>query len=425
MSYKSQFGSNVNADKKRVLYEGTSTIREGMPLCYNYDTTDNILGYDKGAGGHPECQTSPATTAEGYQNEGKFLRVEDVTAANSFAFAGVVAPGSWVGKTGDGATWLEIFIPNGAIVPVWTDVSVAIKDDLYLEPGQTTVTNLAVGKHIGKSMETADRSSTNGIVLAVLNRPLEVEGAVADRSRTAAQLPTSAIWSNFDLEALKKLSGASVLDVDFTKDEYPAATFNDTGSYNITLPGTGGIGEMLMFVTTDNEASECRFNVPITLSGGAKWAWEARFKVEVITDAKATVYAGLQSNTAALAGDQIADDGATIADGPAVGFCRFAADGDVMDFIYDETSQTTNVHDDDYVTLEADTYVTLGMYFNGTTIQGYVNGTATGTAVSAVDIAAADFPTGKVAVPTFAVKGDAADDFDFTVDWVRAAQLDA
>ena len=110
-------------------------------------------------------------------------------------------------------------------------------------------------------------------------------------------------------------------------------------------------------------------------------------------------------------------------DGDFVGFVRFAADGDIWDFIYDEASQTTNVHDDDYHTAVADTYVVLGMYFNGTTIQGYINGTATGTAISAADIAAADFPTAAVVVPTLAVKGDNAADFDYTVDWIRVAQL--
>jgi len=426
MSSKAQFGTEVLAQRKRVLYEGTSTIREGMPVAYNYDTTTNILGYDKGAGGHPESQTSPTTTAEGYQNEGKFLRVEDVTAANSFAFAGVVAPGSWVGKTGDGATWLELYIPNGAIVPVWTDKSVTIKDPLYLEPGQTTFTDLAIGKQVAVSMETADRSSTSGLVLAILERPLaDTPASMVLRSRTAAQLPTAAIWQNFDLEALKNKAGASVLDVDFTKDEEPGDQYTDTTATIGLYPGTGGIGEMLLFTSADNEEAAAQWNVPITVSGGAKWAFETRVKVENITDARATCVAGLKFRSAALAGDVVADDGAALTDGDFVGFVRFAADGDIIDFIYDEGGQTTNVHDADYVTLEADTYVTLGMYFNGTTIQGYVNGTATGTAISAADIAAADFPTAAVVVPTLAVKGDNAADFDYTCDWIRVAQLDA
>jgi len=186
-----QYGTNANAvRKKRVYYTETSTIYEGMPVCYEYDATANILGYDKAAGGDAACQSSPGTTAEGYQNEGKFLRVENpnvvltivgtitgtftvgetvtqastsatgiVDVANSGAttvyirslsglftvsantitggssgatvanpsaisvttdnlgwFAGVVAGTSEAGKTGP--RWVDIYLPNGAIVPV-------------------------------------------------------------------------------------------------------------------------------------------------------------------------------------------------------------------------------------------------------------------------------------------------------------------
>jgi hypothetical protein len=64
------------------------------------------------------------------------------------------------------------------------------------------------------------------------------------------------------------------------------------------------------------------------------------------------------------------------------------------------------------------------MYYNGTTIQGYINGVATGTAISAVDIAAADFPTTKIMVPTFAQKSTTgAADVNVTMDWIRVAQI--
>ncbi len=120
----SQFGTNANARRKRVKYEGDSTIYEGMPLCYNYDATANILNYDKGTGGDVNCQTSRSTTAEGNQNEGKFMLVEDPTAANLQFFAGVVAGASYAGLTGP--KWLDIYIPNGAIVPVRCDVDTTV-----------------------------------------------------------------------------------------------------------------------------------------------------------------------------------------------------------------------------------------------------------------------------------------------------------
>ena len=406
---------------KTVYYEGTSTVREGMPVAYNHDTTTNWTGASVSSG----AATETATTAEGYQNEGKFIRVEDVSAANAFAFAGVVRAGSYCGKTGPAL--LEILVPNGAIVPVWTDKSVTLKDPMYLEPGQTTLTDLAIGPQVGYFMETVDRSSTAGVCLAKLEAPkVSTSADYILRGRAATALPTDAIWKNFDIAGLKQKPGASVLDVDFTKGEIADDMFQgDTTAAIFNLPGTNGIGECTLFTSADNEEAAMQWNVPITVSGGAKWAFEVRLKCENITDARATCVAGLMFRTAEQAGDVVADNGAALTDGDFVGFVRFAADGDIIDFIYDEGSQTTNVHDDDYHTVVANTYVTLGMYFNGTTIQGYVNGTATGTAISAVDIAAADFPTGAVCVPTLAVKGDNAADFDFIVDWIRVAQLDS
>jgi len=115
-----QYGTNVvEAQRKRVYYTETSTIYEGMPVCYEFDATTNILGYDKGAGGNVDSQSTPTTTAEGNQNEGKFLRVEDPDDDNVHAFAGVVAGTSEAGKIGP--RWLDIYVANGAIVPVRTD----------------------------------------------------------------------------------------------------------------------------------------------------------------------------------------------------------------------------------------------------------------------------------------------------------------
>ena len=109
--------SSVNpvAVKKRVLYEDTSVIYEGMPVCYNYDSTTNVDGYDNtdGAG---------TTTDEGHQSEGKFTRVTDPEDNALMHFAGVVAGSDLNGVTGDGNQWLDIYIPNGAVVPVRCDV---------------------------------------------------------------------------------------------------------------------------------------------------------------------------------------------------------------------------------------------------------------------------------------------------------------
>ncbi len=167
---RTSFGTNiVEAQRKRVWYTGDSTIREGMPLCYDFDTTDNILGYDKAAGGLPGCQTTPNTTAEGNQNEGKYLRVEDPVAEdNQQWLAGYVAGTSEAGKAGP--RWLDIFVPNGAIIPVRTDASCTVGVTILGLADGETLLQLAYGSDdpmcCAIAMETVDRSQASGIVLA-------------------------------------------------------------------------------------------------------------------------------------------------------------------------------------------------------------------------------------------------------------------
>jgi hypothetical protein len=420
------FGTESQARRKKVYYEGTDTIYEGMPVAYNYDTTTNILGWD------PEDEEKSSTTAEGYQNEGKFLRVELCTAVNAFAFAGVVAGASYAGL--DGPRWIDIFVPNGAIVPVRTDKSITIKDRLYLEASANTVVNDAAALPcIGVAMETVDRSSAAGIVLAKLEPVVASNNVdeVTAHSRTAVQLPTAAIWQNFDLDTLRRnpFAGA-LLEADYKRPAdfafnsfidatYAASAGGKTPTEHVR-PGVDASGALVLFTTTDNQAAELQYQCPITTTGAGKWAFECRVKVSEITNAQNNFF-GL-AIPQSLVGNLIGDTGA-IADGGAIGFQKKEGDPDVIDFVYDKASQSQNEHDDDYVTLVADTYITLGMYYDGATIQGYLNGVASGTAISAVDIAAADFPAATVMLPALAVKAGHADDYTTSVDWIRVAQL--
>lgn len=149
---------------KRVMYEGTDTIYEGMALCYNFDTTTNVNGLT--------VPTTAGITAEGYQNEGKFYYVEKPATANLKWFAGVVARGSWCGTAGPVA--LDIYIPNGSIVPVRSSISstvgvhaLGINNGSYAL-GDVVNDGNGSGRVVGIAMETVDRSSTNGICLAKL-----------------------------------------------------------------------------------------------------------------------------------------------------------------------------------------------------------------------------------------------------------------
>jgi hypothetical protein len=278
------------------------------------------------------------------------------------------------------------------------------------------------GKSVGRALVA---STADGDIIEVIPfPPAETMAATSARSRAATALPTAAIWGNFDLAGMRNNPFAgSLLEVDFTKHgDAPLRVFKDTDA--TILPSINAIGELAFLVSVDNEEASAQYDLPITVSGGTAWAFECRVKVENITDNRASCVLGLQESHI-LAGDEMVDNGAAMADLHFLGIARFEADGDIFDFQYIETGSTDNVHDDDYITAGANTYFTFGMYYDGATIQGYVDGVAVGTAISASDIAAADFPTAAVLCPTIAVKGDNAADFSFTIDWLRVAQSPA
>lgn len=163
----SQFGTNSVARKQRVYYTESSTIYEGMPVCYEFNSTTNVLGWSKSS------STKSFTTTEGYQNEGKFLRVEDPDSDNIMFFAGVVATSDYAGKTGP--RWIDIYIPNGAIVPVRSYISSTVGvNALALMSGTQYLGNLnagnsnGTGRFVAVAEETVDRSQTAGLCLAKL-----------------------------------------------------------------------------------------------------------------------------------------------------------------------------------------------------------------------------------------------------------------
>jgi len=183
---------NPKAHRIRVYYEGTSTLYEGMPVCYNFDTTDNWSGGSMTLG----AVTATTTTAEGSQNEGKYIRVEDPTTANLHAFAGVVAGGSKGIGTTTGLTAIDIYIPNGAIVPVRTDASTTVGVTvLGIANGSTLCAS--GGAPVAIAWETVDRSSTNGITLAKLDPTMFVRQVGTFNGLTGAVANTMQnTWAN-------------------------------------------------------------------------------------------------------------------------------------------------------------------------------------------------------------------------------------
>lgn len=155
---ESTFNGSYNgqeANLKRVFYTGTDTIEEGMVVCYDYNATEDLDG---------------VTVAEGDGNPSRWTKVEKADANNIDFFAGVVFSSSYAGKAGP--RWIDIFTPNGAIVPVRASASITNGDLLYINAADYTM-NKTPGTLVGRAVETVDRSVTNGLVLAkILHAPL-------------------------------------------------------------------------------------------------------------------------------------------------------------------------------------------------------------------------------------------------------------
>jgi len=410
MSVIAYKGEKTTEKRVRFTAAATEILKAGYPFCYNHDY-------------------GTAADEEGQ----RAIFVEKPAAANLEHFAGWLKAEDAGKRVVSGGTYfLTIVVPQsrGQKIPVFTDLSCTINSTLlHITSGSWLHSD--EGVLVGKAMQTIDRSTTNGTTLALLYGPdVDISGGSA-RSRTAVQLPTAAIWDNIPVAELRKSPfNGSLLEADFTHGEglplsqYVSATYaasaegmTKTEYVNINA---GVEGALDAFTTTDNQTVELQWPTPVTVSGGKKWGFEVRFKLSLIDDTKAKMALGL-AKPVSLTGDFLTDAGAVV-DGGFVGLHWKEADGNAIDFVYDETAQTQNEHDADYIVPVAAAYRTFGMYFNGTTIQGYVDGVLTGTAIVAADIAAADFPTAEVLVPTLAVKGAAGDDVTVSIDWIRVGQ---
>ena len=398
-------------DKKKVFYTGSDTLKGGSNLCYDADA---VRAADTSYGKITGAELSAKTAADQYNERAS--RVEKPAAGNLQHYAGALVE-EYYNVTGPAG--VEIYVPKqrGQKVDILADVACVIDSTvLSLQAGSYAAGAEGEGPAIALACQTVDRSSTSGSVQANLvgsshSVQMGGEGNIKANGRTAVQLPTAAIWDNFDTSNL-------LLDVDMKKSgERGDRQFLDTSS---TLGVTGGVGALELFTTADNEAAENQWDVPITVVAGSNpWAFEVRIKCDEVTNAQGHVI-GLMA-LSVLAGDQIGD-AAALADVGFLGFQKKEGDPDVYDFVYDEASQTQNEHDANYYDpIVLDTYITLGMYFNGTTIQGYQDGVATGTAISAVDIAAADFPTVELQ-PIAAIKAGNAADYTVSIDWIRVTQ---
>ena len=228
---------NPVAHRVRVYFEGTGTIYEGMPVCYNYDTTDNWFG---GSVANTGEVTATGTTAEGSQNEGKYIRVELPANGNLIHLAGFVAKGGWVGTTG--AKPLDIYVPNGAIVPVRCDVDTTSGATiLFMQEGEEELgysNGISTSRPVAIAMETETAlDGTADITLAKIDPTLFLYQTL---DGTAMDIGTSTQYGAIDVTTASTAWNVG-----------PTVTYTNTGTgaggcmgfrYTITSVGTAIAG---------------------------------------------------------------------------------------------------------------------------------------------------------------------------------------
>ena len=120
------------------------------------------------------------------------------------AFAGVVAGPAFSGKTGP--MWLEIYEPNGAIVPVRTCIaSTRMKTLLAILSVADSFENPVYGNRSATcaiAMETVDNDSADGLCLAILYHPVMFNKGSQDHDYEAFKVGVG--LSSGDLNVFKE-----------------------------------------------------------------------------------------------------------------------------------------------------------------------------------------------------------------------------
>ncbi len=194
VQYKSE-----KVHKKSVYYTGSSIVKTGYPLCYNFNT-------DTGGSGNAAWE------------------VEKPITANLKYFAGVVAEG----YNEEGPCWTEVIQPTpfpGTLAKVWTNISTTGGTDtscteLGLKTAVWTGSTASSSQpYFAKAAQTVDRSTASGTVLAHLVSEGQVDAVTATSvaltgGTTGATTGLSGIGNSSEILRLGDACARLKVDVD-------------------------------------------------------------------------------------------------------------------------------------------------------------------------------------------------------------------
>ena len=254
--------------------------------------------------------------------------------------------------------------------------------------------------------------------------------------------PSPVIWDDCDILALQMnpMTKGVLVQEDFhngpqmaansTSYIGPISAFTDANTATIVTEADELAGALTLTPgTTDNE--DCGIEIlgggnkggAIKLSSTAlkKFWFEARIKVSALTDSKLGVFCGF-AQEAKCAADGIIADAGTTQDIDLVGFWRLEGDGDKLDTVHRKNGGALTAVKADAITLEADTYVKVGMKLDTSTgkLHFYSNGVRLPDNVA---VSLATFPDGEELAFYFMCKtASGTAPGTATIDWVQIAQ---
>ncbi len=200
-----------------------------------------------------------------------------------------------------------------------------------------------------------------------------------------------------------------------------------TAGTTISMSSTDANGVVVLATTTDNQ------DVILSVLGGnntagmvsfvsGKKLWmECRVSRTTIVDSNMNLFVGF-AEEGLVATTTFWSTSDALADKDWVGFGSVITDGDKLDTMYNTASASgvpANVTAD-AVTMAADTFTKLGIYFDGTTINFYQDGVLI-TDTTPLTVTTAGFPDGEEMAFYIAIMNAGGEDTSAKIDWVRIA----
>jgi len=371
--------------------------------------------------GYPFCFDADKGTATAV-DESRGWDIEKPAAGNLANFAGILTHKD-SGKICDGSSPspVDLFTPlrRGQLCKVFTNQNCTLGSTLLtLVAGSWELGGVGDGPVIAKAMQTVDRSSTSGTVLAMLYG-VEPGASLGKTGVAGGKGPSPLIWDQCPWDEIGRDPSigcrffTDYMDlIDVTTGDGFIITAVTSGAIDETADAFGAlIIDSAGNATADDGVNVQQLNCSVKPAAGVKIFFEARAKFVDAGDDQ--YFIGLAAEDTTLIAAGIMDD---VVD--KAGFFRIAAStADKISSISSRAAEddaTADVGD-----IVDDTYVNLGIVIDGlTSIKFYVDGVLVETGVTTDAIANAAMCLSYVAQ----VEQTSAD-AEMHIDWVKIAQV--